>query len=222
MPSMKRGAIECRSAPTMEVPLPLKLHDPESKEAARIQAAVDGDPAARDWLVERFSPTVLRFSRHMMNNEQDARDVTQDTMVKILKNLHRYDNRWRFSTWIISIARNTCIDEFRRRRRRSYDEPPEVVDTSPRPDEITAQQRRATRLHRALALVPPLYREILVLYHFEHRKYREIAEILDIPIGTVMNRIFRARRKLRLAYETIDAAANDAAANDAEHTAPDA
>ena len=141
----------------------------------------------------------------MMGNEQDERDVTQETMVKILKNLHRYDSRWRFSTWIISIARNTCIDEFRRRKRRSYDEPPEIVDTSPTPDEITAQQRRAARLHRALAQIPPLYREVLVLYHFEHRKYREIADILDIPIGTVMNRIFRARRKLRTAYDAIDA-----------------
>jgi len=140
----------------------------------------------------------------MMSNEQDARDVTQETMVKILKNLHRYDSRWRFSTWIISIARNTCIDEFRRRRRRSYDEPPEVVDDGPSPDEITAQQRRATRLHQALSKLPPLYREVLVLYHFEHRKYREIADILEIPIGTVMNRIFRARRKLRAAYEVID------------------
>lgn len=190
--------------------MPLKLHDPETDEATQIQAAVDGDLAARDWLAARFSPTILRFSLHMMGNEQDARDVTQETMVKVLKNLHRYDNRWRFSTWIISIARNTCIDEFRRRRRRSYDEPPEVVDTSPTPDERTAQQRRAARLHRALALIPPLYREVLVLYHFEHRKYREIADILDIPIGTVMNRIFRARRKLRAAYDTIDALPDEA------------
>ncbi len=191
----------------MEAPLPLTLHDPETEEADRIQAAVDGAEAARDWLVERFSPTVLRFSLHMMSNEQDARDVTQETMVKVLKNLHRYDSRWRFSTWIISIARNTCIDEFRRRRRRSYDDPPDVADTGPRPDEITEQQRRASRLHSALAQIPPLYREVLVLYHFEHRKYREIAEILDIPIGTVMNRIFRARRKLRSAYDSIDAPA---------------
>jgi len=52
--------------------------------------------------------------------------------------------------------------------------------------------------------VTPLYREVLVLYHFEHRKYQEISQMLDVPLGTVMNRIFRARRKLREAYEGLD------------------
>jgi RNA polymerase sigma-70 factor (ECF subfamily) len=140
----------------------------------------------------------------MMGNEQDAHDIAQETMFKALKNLHRYNDNWRFSTWLISIARNTCIDEFRKRKRRSYDEPPEVVDTSPSPLELASQQRRAVRLNSALETIPPLYREVLILYHFEHLKYQEIADLLGIPIGTVMNRIFRARRKLRAAYDLID------------------
>jgi len=154
--------------------------------------------------VQRYEPTVQRFARHMMGNEQDARDIAQETMVKALKNLHRYNDKWRFSTWLISIARNTCIDEFRKRKRRSYDEPPDVVDTSPSPLELASQQRRAVRLRQALETIPPLYREVLILYHFEHLKYQEIADLLKIPIGTVMNRIFRARRKLRAAYDTLD------------------
>ena len=140
----------------------------------------------------------------MMRNEQDAHDVSQDTMVKALKNLHRYNDNWRFSTWLISIARNTCIDEFRKRKRRSYDEPPDVVDHGPSPLELASQQRRAERVHRALDTIPPLYSEVLILYHFEHLKYKEIADLLEIPIGTVMNRIFRARKKLRVAYDDLD------------------
>ena len=199
----KYTTVSCGALP-LSVDAPLTENISPEDEARHIQAAIDGDRLARDWLVERFSPSVRRFALHMMGNEQDAHDVTQETMVKALRNLHRYNDNWRFSTWLISIARNTCIDEFRKRKRRSYDEPPEVIDHGPSPLEIASQQRRARRLHTALETIPPLYREVLVLYHFEHLKYQEIADLLEIPIGTVMNRIFRARRKLRTAYDILD------------------
>ncbi len=189
----------------------MRRHDTEGREAQRIQDAISGDPEARDWLVEHFSATVLRFTIHMMGNEQDARDATQEPMVKVLRNLHRYNDSWRFSTWIIAIARNTCIDEFRRRRRRSYGEAPDVADTAPSPLELSSQQQRARRLHQALEMIPSLYREVLILYHFEHRTYKEISAMLEIPIGTVMNRIFRARRRLRAAYDVIDSGEGAAA-----------
>lgn len=150
-------------------------------------------------------PAIYRFCVRMLHNEEDARDAAQDTMIKALRNLDRYDARWKFSTWLFSIARNTCIDEHRRRRRLSDAEVPDVADPRPGAVELTSQHVTADALHKALAQVPPLYREVLVLYHFEHLKYREIAEALDIPIGTVMNRIFRARTKLREIYETLPA-----------------
>ena len=83
----------------------------------------------------------------------------------------------------------------------------DVLDTRPAPapaEDPGARldaQRDHERLHAALTTLPPAYREVLELYHFQHLKYREIADVLDIPIGTVMNRIFRARRKLRAAWE---------------------
>jgi RNA polymerase sigma-70 factor (ECF subfamily) len=138
----------------------------------------------------------------MLGNDEDARDATQDTMVKVLRNLHRYDLGRPFSSWAFSIARNTCIDEYRKRKRRAWDEPGEVVDRSPSPLQHFARGQRATHLLDSLSELSPMYREILVMYHFEHLKYAEIAEVLAIPMGTVMNRIFRARRKLRAIYET--------------------
>lgn len=179
----------------------LRLHDGEIDESPWIEAAAAGDPEASAWLVERYTPTVYRFTLRLMRNEQDARDATQDTLVKVLRNLERYDDRWKFSTWVISIARNTCIDTFRKRKRQSWDEPTDVADHGPSPLELTSRQQRAEVLHAALDRIPPLYREVLVMYHFDHMKYREIADVLDIPIGTVMNRIFRARRKLRDAFD---------------------
>ena len=139
----------------------------------------------------------------MLADDQEAWDATQDTLVKVLRNLERFDPTRAFSTWVFGIARNTCIDEHRRRKRRAWDEPGDIADTRPNALQNVARAQRADRLDAALEEIPPMYREILVLYHFEHKKYCEIAEILDLPMGTVMNRIFRARRKLRDAYEAI-------------------
>lgn len=143
----------------------------------------------------------------MLSNDEDARDAAQDTMVKVLRHLHRYDRHRSFSTWAFGIARNTCIDVHRRRKRRSFEPPRDVRDERPSPLANVTLLRESDRLHEALATLPPMYREVLVLYHFEHLKYSEIAQTLDIPIGTVMNRIFRARRKLRGAFEGLEAQA---------------
>ena len=138
----------------------------------------------------------------MLRNEQDAREVTQETLLRVLRNLHRYDPTRRFTTWAFTIARNACIDEQRRRKKVGPSSDKEVVDHAPSPLDQTVERLRAERLERALAELRPKYREVLVLYHFEHLKYVEIAQVLDIPLGTVMNRIFRARRRLRAIYES--------------------
>jgi RNA polymerase sigma-70 factor (ECF subfamily) len=131
--------------------------------------------------------------------------VSQETLLRVLKNLHRYDPKHRFTTWSFTIARNACIDLQRKRKRIGPATDREVVDTAPSPLAQTEQRIRAERLAQALQVLPDMYREILVLYHFEHLKYAEIADVLGIPLGTVMNRIFRARRKLRVIYEDQEA-----------------
>lgn len=176
------------------------LHGDDS-EPSRIDAARAGDGEARAWLVDRWTGPVWRFCRRMLCNDEDAHDATQDTLVKVLRSLDQYDPARAFSTWVFGIARNTCIDEHRRRKRRAWDEPGDVVDAAPTPLQAATLTERAELLGDALEQLAPLYREVLVLYHFEHLKYHEIAEALDLPMGTVMNRIFRARRKLRDLYE---------------------
>ncbi|MEQ1501721.1 MAG: sigma-70 family RNA polymerase sigma factor [Myxococcota bacterium] len=177
------------------------MHEGSDDEPARIASARDGDPAARAWIVERWTPPVWRFCRRMLMNDEDAGDAAQETLVKVLRSLDRYDTTRSFATWVFGIARNTCIDEHRRRKRRAWDEPGDVIDVAPSPLQDAARFQRAELLERALGELAPMYREILVLYHFEHRKYTEIADILELPLGTVMNRIFRARKKLRTLYE---------------------
>lgn len=143
---------------------------------------------------------MFRFARRMLGNDEDAGDAAQETLVKILRSLEQYDPNRSFATWVFGIARNTCIDEHRRRRRTSWDEPGDVADPAPGPLQEASRAERAEHLLAAMERMSPMYREVLVLYHFEHLKYVEIAEVLDLPIGTVMNRIFRARQKLRDLY----------------------
>ncbi len=185
--------------------LALRLEPAPVDEQAFIKAALDGDESARAWLLQQHSRPVYRFCLRMLGNQEDAQDAAQDTMVKVMRNLHRYRSDWRFSTWVFGIARNTCIDEHRRRKRRRASSEVEVVDKGPSPLEITEHGKKAERLRAALDQLPPLYREVLLLYHFEQLKYREIADLLDLPMGTVMNRIFRARKRLRAIYDDLDA-----------------
>jgi RNA polymerase sigma-70 factor (ECF subfamily) len=186
----------------------LSLHvlPPVVDEQERILAARDGDVLAQQWLVERFTPMIFRFCLRMTQNEQDARDATQDTFFKVLRKIDRYDDQYRFETWLFSIARNTCIDVHRRRKRRSESQERDVAAHGPSPLDITAKRHDADRVHRALANLPEIYREIITLYHLEGLLYREIADLIDLPMGTVMNRLFRARRKLKEALEALDAA----------------
>ncbi len=184
--------------------LALRLEPAPVDEHERIEAAMKGDESARSWLLRQHSAAVYRFCLRMLANEEDAQDAAQETMVKVLRNLHRYNSDWRFSTWVFGIARNTCIDEHRRRKRRRTTSEVEVVDGSASPYELTERHIRAVRLRDALDQLPPLYREVLLLYHFEQLKYREIAELLDLPMGTVMNRIFRARKRLQVIYAQMD------------------
>ena len=175
----------------------LRLVESPEREAERVARAADGDEASRNWLVQRWTPTMYRFALRMLGDGEDAADAAQDILIKVLRALPSYDPDRSFSTWIFGIARNTCIDAQRRRRHRTHDELGEVADSSVSALGSAIAAERASQVHEALAKLPEAYREVLVLYHFEHLKYVEIAEIHGEPIGTTMNRIFRARQRMR-------------------------
>jgi RNA polymerase sigma-70 factor (ECF subfamily) len=158
---------------------------------------VAGDQHALAWLVETYTPVAFGQAMSIMRNEQDAKDIAHDSMLKVLKNLDRYSSEWRFTTWVMRIARNTAIDVIRKRRRQSWAPVPDMADCALLQDEAMVHKQEAATVRQALSDLPPRYREVLELHHFRHLKYREIATHLDVPLGTVMNRIFRARQKLK-------------------------
>ncbi|MFM7204082.1 MAG: RNA polymerase sigma factor [Myxococcota bacterium] len=200
---------------------PLKTASPDSKPELRsrnlapldpqtVTLAQKGDPAALTALVQALSPGIFRFALRMARSEEEARDITQDTFLRMIKSLDRYDPAWSFSTWVYRIARNLCIDKARHKSRwrfrwpsRNTEELEEEDPMSELPDGKDSQLDRllslevGETLEQALLKLKPNYREILVLYHFEELSYQDIAQVLGLPLGTVMNRIFRARQQLR-------------------------
>jgi len=180
-----------------------------------VALALAGNDAAAAELVRRYSTPLYNFAFRFTGNREEAQEIAQDALVKALKNMDRFDPRYKFSTWIYRICRNQAID--RQRRRRPTAELNEAITPDPghahpegggtcSPEEGAMRTERNEQLHRALDTLGHKYREIIVLYHFSGLTYRDIAETLQIPQGTVMNRLFRARNKLREAMIRLEEA----------------
>lgn len=180
----------------------------EQPAANLIECAQAGDQGALEQLIREASPGIYRFTLRMTRSEEEARELTQETFLRMIRNLDRYDATYGVNTWLYRIARNLCIDRSRRlsrwrpvfRRERDEDEGDPMAE---QPDEQATQlegllsKEMKQAVERGLRKLKPKYREVLVLFHFEELSYQYIAQVLQIPIGTVMNRIFRARQQLR-------------------------
>jgi len=162
-----------------------------------IEAAQSGSKQAQASLAKRIRAIAYRTALGILRDEHEAKDIAHDCVIKILTQLHRYNPTWKFSTWVTVITRNSCIDWLRKQKRRSWSEVPDVSCENPNALQLIARKERKEAVQMAVQDLPEIYREATELYHFEDMKYREIAAHLDLPIGTVMNRIFRARKKLK-------------------------
>ncbi len=167
-----------------------------------VAAAQAGDRRALEALLREHQPGIHAVCRRITGNDADALDATQDALMAVVRGLPRFDGRSRFSTWVYRVATNACLDELRRRRRRPLVGLPEhddgaaveVADPGARdPGETVADQ---LLVDTALASLPPEFRAAVVLRDLCQLDYAEIAEVLDLPPGTVRSRIARGRRQL--------------------------
>ncbi len=179
-------------------------------DRALVAAAQGGDRTALDRLLRLHQPRIYAVCRRMARNDADALDATQDALIAIVRGLPRFDGRSRFSTWAYRIATNTCLDELRRRKRRPelrlsddgaatsrFDHAGPIASDPPGGVDVTGD-RVAERLavEAALERLPPEFRAAVVLRDLCQLDYAEIAEVLDVPIGTVRSRIARGRGQL--------------------------
>ena len=180
-------------------------------ERELIRKCKAGDARFYEPLVRAYEPSGLRLATGMLGNLDDARDALQDAFVKAYEALHRFDLRRSFGPWFFQILRNHCRDMLRSRQARfkveALDEGLEQRPADAEEGPERTRQRSAARdlLWRALERVGDEHREILVLKELQGFRYNEIAEILDIPEGTVASRLFHARRALRAALEEMGA-----------------
>ena len=168
-----------------------------------ILAAQGGDRAALGALLSMLEPKVYRFSYRLVQNEQDARDVTQDVLMRVVSNISRYDpKRSEITTWAFGITRNASVDEHRRRKRDPLaDEFEVVLDGVASVAEQLDRARSDAKVSAAVGSLPPMYREALTEHYYEDLNHREMAERHEAPLGTMLNRVWRARQMVRSKLE---------------------
>ena len=174
---------------------------PPLDDRALVAAAQQGDRDALDRLIRAHYDRIHAVCRRITGNESDAADATQEALIAMVRGLHRFDGRSAFSTWVYRIATNASLDELRRRRRR----PLSVVHDDDRADREPVDHDSARpfeqvtdrdALEAALLEVPEDFRIPVVLRDVADLDYQEIADTLDVPIGTVKSRIARGRAAL--------------------------
>jgi RNA polymerase sigma-70 factor (ECF subfamily) len=184
-----------------------------SAEGALARAAARGDKGAFSRLVDLHQRPVYGLCLRLLRDGEEARDAAQETFVRAFAAVATYDAGQPFAPWLLRIARNHCLDVLRRRlpsgRRLELDADPadgavgpEIADEAvPPADEVLERRRTAATLEAAVGALPPNYREVVHLFHVEQMSYKEIAATMDVPIGTVMTWLHRARARLRASLE---------------------
>lgn len=171
-----------------------------------VSAAQRGDRAALERLLRRHYDRVHAICRRLTGSTADAEDAAQEAMIAIVRGLPRFDGRAAFSTWVYRIATNATFDELRRRKRRpalhvAAEDGALVEHADPLSHRRVAAAETRFDLDRALAQLPDEFRLPVVLRDVGDLDYAEIAETLDIPIGTVKSRIARGRAMLTAALD---------------------
>ncbi len=186
--------------------------DPSSTEledGAIVARVLSGEEDLFEVLVRRYQARVVSHVSRMVGVREDAIDLSQEIFLKVFQALNRFNPSYKFSTWLFRIAGNAAIDHLRKRRLRTV--PLETPDPEGGPGPYPGEQRstgldpygslrnaeRGEAIMRAIGDLPPDFRELIALRHFAGLSYEEIASVKDMPLGTVKNKLFRARAVLK-------------------------
>jgi RNA polymerase sigma-70 factor (ECF subfamily) len=164
---------------------------------ALVRRCLDGDASAWVELVAAQQRRVYALCYRFTASSHDAEDLTQDVFIKLYGNLASFDAaRGNFSTWITTLTRNLLVDHFRRSRQQRATDSPPLVDQRTTPLQHVVRNQLQQMVQSALAKVSPELREAVILRDLHDMDYKEIAEVLAIPQGTVKSRISRGRAEL--------------------------
>ncbi len=185
------------------------LSEKAVKDYALVRDAVDhGDQKAYAELMSRYKDSIYFMLLKMVNNRDDADDLTIEAFGKAFRNLKQYTPDYAFSTWLFKIATNNCIDFIRKKRKmtlsldRGFDTEDggeitlEVKSNTPDPKEHMMKKQNVILMRDVVERLKPRYRRLVELRYFQERSYEEISDELKLPLGTVKAQLFRAREFL--------------------------
>ena len=171
-----------------------------------VASAANGTEGSFEELVRRYQRPISSYVYRMVGDYESALDLTQEIFIKVYGSLARYRSEFKFSTWIYKIAHNCAVDHLRRNsgRERSllaglegdqYELPIESGKLSP--EQESERRERRLEIEFVVRSLPAVYRELIALRHSQDLTYEEIVEVTGLPLGTVKNRLFRAREMMR-------------------------
>src|SRR5215207_7948767 len=171
-----------------------------------VATAVNGVEGSFEELVRRYQRPISAYVYRMVGNYESALDLTQEIFIKVYNSLRRYRSEFKFSTWIYKIAHNAAVDHLRRSSTReqslvagtdgdSFDLP--IESSSLTPEQESERKERRGEIESVVRALPANYRELIILRHSQDLSYEEIVEVTGLPLGTVKNRLFRAREMMR-------------------------
>lgn len=185
-------------------------------DADLVARALEGREEAYRELIRRYERPVFTLVYRMVRDREQAEDLAQETFIRVLNNIEKYSPEFKFSSWILKIANNLAIDALRRRRLDTISidgaanaasaaeveaTSIELADGGENALDELANRELGSAIERAIGELRPMYRSCILLRHVEGRSYEEIAQLLDLPLGTVKTYIHRARHELRIALE---------------------
>jgi RNA polymerase sigma-70 factor, ECF subfamily len=195
--------------------LPARARASEDRERDRelVRRVQEGDQRAFRELYDRYQKRAQAVAYGVLKNRHDAADVVQESFVKVHKHLGAFQGSSSFYTWLYRIVMNLAIDQLRRKktaRPAVYDDGidregdladeailPRMLDSNPR--KTVLRRELMARVETALGTLPEYHRQVIVLREIEGMSYEEMAEVLEVPKGTIMSRLFHARRKMQVA-----------------------
>lgn len=180
-------------------------------ESQLIRNCKDGDMASFEVLVTTYEKTVFNIAYRMVQNEEDALDLSQEVFIKVYKAIHKFDEKSKFSTWIYRVTTNACLDFLRKNKKQqnvvsfdakvssddSDDMFMQIEDKDADTHEIVEKKLKNKLLMEALSKLSPEHRVVIVLKDIQGYSHDEIARALRLNIGTVKSRISRAREQLK-------------------------
>ena len=186
-----------------------KLSDKGKYDYQLVRKAIDeGDQRAYAELMDRYRDSIYFMMLKMINNKDDAEDLTIEAFGKAFKRIHQYTPNYAFSTWLFKIATNNCIDYIRKKKKNMFSIDKTLEDgeggemsidlqsSALDPEETYIKEQKKKLMREVVEKLKPRYRELIELRYFKEYSYEEIADYLDIPLGTGKAQLFRAREFL--------------------------